>query len=293
MTSTKYINISQSFPFVLHVELARGPVNAFTTEFWTEYGAVFDRVSAGDYGDIRVVVLSSALPKAFSAGIDFQGLSFDTAFDSADPARTAHALRTHLLAFQDAISAPERCPVPVIAAVHGVAYGLAIDIIAACDVRYAAGDATFSIKEVDVGLAADIGTLARLPKITGNQSLARELAYTARTFSSTEAEKLGLVSRVVVTEGLPGNEREAVVGAAFDLAREIASKSPVAVRGTKRLLLHSRDHGVPENLDYTATWNSAMIQTSDLPEAVRAAKSKSREPPTFSPVLPVLSKSKL
>ncbi|KAF8841431.1 ClpP/crotonase [Paxillus ammoniavirescens] len=289
----KYIKVSQPFPFVLHVELARGPVNAFTTEFWTEYGAVFDRVSEGEYGDVRAVVLSSVLEKIFSAGIDFQGLSFDSQ-SSADPARTANVLRKRLLAFQHAISAPERCPVPVIAAVHGVAYGLAIDIIAACDVRYAAVGATFSVKEVDVGLAADIGTLARLPKITGNQSLARELAYTARTFSSAEAEKLGLVSRVIgAAEGRPGSERETVVDAALNLAKEIASKSPVAVRGTKHLLLHSRDHGVPENLEYTATWNSAMLQTSDMSQAVRAAKSKSREAPTFSAVLPASTKSKL
>jgi delta(3,5)-delta(2,4)-dienoyl-CoA isomerase len=87
-----------------------------------------------------------------------------------------------------------------------------------------------------VGLAADAGTLAYLQKITGNQSLARELAYTARAFSSDEAEKLGLVSRVV--EG----GRDAVVAAALQLAKDIASKSPVAVTGTKRLLLHARDH---------------------------------------------------
>jgi enoyl-CoA hydratase/carnithine racemase len=104
-------------------------------------------------------------------------------------------------------------------------------------------------QEVDVGLAADIGTLARLPKITGNQSLARELAYTARTFSSAEAEKLGLVSRVIgAIEGRPGSERETVVDAALNLAKEITSKSPVAVRGTKHLMLHSRDHGCVPSL---------------------------------------------
>lgn len=87
-----------------------------------------------------------------------------------------------------------------------------------------------------MGLAADVGTLAYLPKITGNQSLARELAYTARMFSSGEAERLGLVSRVV------GGGRDAVVAAALQLANDIASKSPVAVSGTKCLLLHARDH---------------------------------------------------
>jgi delta(3,5)-delta(2,4)-dienoyl-CoA isomerase len=124
-----------------------------------------------------------------------------------------------------------------------------------------------------MGLAADVGTLAYLPKITGNQSLARELAYTARTFSSEEAERLGLVSKVVQ------GGRDAVVGAALELAKDIASKSPVAVTATKRLLLHARDHryelsisrfwigsliwgSVAENLQYTAVWNSAALQAT-------------------------------
>jgi len=137
---------------------------------------------------------------------------------------------------------------------------------------------------VDVGLAADIGTLAHLPKITANQSLARELAYTARPFSSTEAEKLGLVSKVI------DGGREAVVREALALAKVIASKSPVAVTGTKHLLLHARDHSVTENLEYTAIWNGAMVQSQDLKEAVKAGISKTKTPPVFPPLRSVPSK---
>lgn len=104
-------------------------------------------------------------------------------------------------------------------------------------------------------MAADIGTLAHLPKITSNNSLARELAYTGRSFSALEAEKLGLLSKVV------NGGREEVVQAALDLAKFIATKSPVAVSGTKQLLIHSRDHSVTENLEYTSVWNGAMIHT--------------------------------
>lgn len=92
------------------------------------------------------------------------------------------------------------------------------------------------IQEVDIGLAADIGTLARLPKVTGNQSLVQELAYTSRNFSAAEAKEIGLVSRIV--EG----GREEVIKAALETAKVIAAKSPIAVVGTKRVLLHSRDH---------------------------------------------------
>jgi len=187
-----------------------------------------------------------------------------------DPARAAFHLGHHIKEFQHAIAAPERCPFPVIVATHGLALGLAIDIISACDVRYAASNTSFSIKEADVGLAADIGTLARLPKLTGNQSLVHELAYSTLPFSAGEAKELGLVSKVV--EG----GRQEVLNAALALAKTIAEKSPVAVMGTKRLLLHARDNTVADNLDYTAAWNAGMLQTRDIPEAVASVTKKRR-----------------
>ncbi|KAL0959102.1 hypothetical protein HGRIS_014400 [Hohenbuehelia grisea] len=173
---------------------------------------------------------------------------------AADPARRAWELRRHIVEFQQAVGAPERCPIPVIVAVHGLVLGLGIDIMGYCDVRYTASNASFSIKEVDIGLAADIGTLATLPKATGNQSLLNELAFSTKQFSAAEAEKLGFVSKVV-----PGG-RDEVVAEALTLAQTIASKSPYAVASTKHLLLHSRDHTVTENLSYTATWNGAGLQ---------------------------------
>ncbi|KAI0653813.1 ClpP/crotonase [Cubamyces menziesii] len=269
--SGAYVKVSTPAPYVALVELARNPVNAFHEPFWIELGQVFDKISQEP--TVRAVVLASALPKLFSAGIDFTAL---TVHQGSDPARTAFLMRKHILGFQDCISAIERCPYPVIAATHGVAYGLSIDIISACDVRYAASNVVFAIKEVDVGLAADIGTLARLPKIAGNHSLVHELAYTGRNFSAAEAEKMGLVSRVV--EG----SRDEVVAAALEVAKLIAAKSPVAVAGTKHLLLHARDHSVRENLEYTATWNSAMLQTQDLMDAVKAAQKKQQ--PKFRPL---------
>ncbi|KAG2052241.1 ClpP/crotonase [Suillus hirtellus] len=280
MTS-KYIKISNPTPHVLLLELNRQPVNAFNTEFWKEYGRTFDALSTHP-DDIRVVVLSSAFPKVFSAGIDFQELINLGSNNTTDPARRALLVRNDILDIQHAVSAPERCPIPVIAAAHGLVIGLGIDIISACDVRYTASDAKFSIKEVDMGLAADAGTLGYLQNITGNKSLVHELAYTARMFSSDEAEKLGLVSRVVQ------GGRDAVVAAALQLAIDIASKSPVAVSGTKRLLLHARDHSVADNLEYTATWNSAALQAMDLQQSVKAGMAKSKESPKFLPLRPKL-----
>jgi len=156
-----------------------------------------------------------------------------------DTARRALQTRTHLRAFQHAIGAPARVPQPVIAAVHGLAYGLAIDALCAVDVRWAASDVQFSIKEVDVGLAPDVGTLARAPaRAAGaNASLLFELALSGRVFGAEEAcGALGLVSRVV-----PGSRAE-VVSAALGFAGEVAGKSPVAVAGIKRFVAHALDH---------------------------------------------------
>ncbi|KAL1940534.1 hypothetical protein VTO73DRAFT_7969 [Trametes versicolor] len=270
--SATFVKVSTPAQYVAYVELSRNPVNAFHEPFWTELGQVFDKISQEP--TVRAVVLGSALPKFFSAGIDFSALSLPN--NGSDPARSAFQLQKHILGFQDCISAIERCPYPVVVAAHGYALGLSVDIISACDVRYAAANTIFAIKEVDVGLAADIGSLARVPKVAGNHSLVHELAYTGRNFSAAEAEKMGFVSRVV--EG----GRDEVTAAALEVAKLIAEKSPVAVAGTKHLLLHSRDHTVRENLEYTAVWNSAMLQTQDLMDAVKAAQKKQK--PKFGPL---------
>jgi Delta3,5-Delta2,4-dienoyl-CoA isomerase len=156
-----------------------------------------------------------------------------------DTARRALQTRAYLRTFQNAIGAPARIPQPVIAAVHGLAYGLALDALCAVDVRWAASDARFSIKEVDVGLAADVGTLARAPGRAGaaKTSLLFELALSGREFGAEEArDGLGFVSRVV------DGSRAEVVRAAIEFAVQVAGKSPVAVTGIKRFVAHALDH---------------------------------------------------
>ncbi|PAV17738.1 enoyl- hydratase isomerase family [Pyrrhoderma noxium] len=260
-------NFSVSSPsdHVLLVELNRKPVNAFNTAFWTELGQLFDSINTN--GEIRVVVLASAMPKLFTAGLDLNDTSALTNKES-DPAHKALVIQHGLGKFQNAISSIERCRQPVILAAHGVVLGLGVDIATACDVRYAAADVNFSIKEVDIGLAADIGTLARLGKVTGNESFARELAFTGRYFSATEALSLGLVSRVV-----PGSRNE-VIQAALETAKLIAKKSPIPVIGIKKVMIHAKDHSVQENLEYVSMWNSAALQASDLETAVKSALTK-------------------
>ena len=127
----------------------------------------------------------------------------------------------------------------VICVLHGASVGIAIDISSACDIRLAAQDAKFSIKEVDIGLAADLGTLQRFPRIVGNDSWTRELAFTGRFFSADEALEKGFVSYVV-------ESKESGVSKALDIAKLIASKSPIAVQGTKNQLDFARDHTIRE-----------------------------------------------
>lgn len=163
----------------------------------------------------------------------------------------------------------------MVAAVHGACVGGGVDLISGADIRYCTDDAWFQIKEVDVGLAADVGTLQRLPKVVGGQSLARELVFTARKMFSAEALQCGFVSRTF-------ENKESLVAGAVEVAATIASKSPVAVQTSKIALVYSRDHTVEEGLDYMAKMNSLMLQSEDLRIAAMALMSKGETKPLFS-----------
>jgi delta(3,5)-delta(2,4)-dienoyl-CoA isomerase len=140
------------------------------------------------------------------------------------------------------------------------------------DIRIASADARMSIKEVDIGLAADIGTLTRMPKIVGSFSWVKDVALSARIFGAEEALRVGFVSQVKETKAK-------ALEAAMEVAALLATKSPVAVQSTKELLNHARDNTVASSLRYTGVWNSAAIQTSDVEKAMLSGLKKTR--PTF------------
>ncbi|XP_066288317.1 delta(3,5)-Delta(2,4)-dienoyl-CoA isomerase, mitochondrial-like [Branchiostoma lanceolatum] len=167
--------------------------------------------------------------------------------DGADTAMKALKKTTNIRQFQETFSVIEKCPKPVIAAVHSACVGGGVDLITACDIRLCTQDAWFQIKQVDIGLPADVGTLQRLPKVIGNDSLARELAFTGRRLKAEEAKQMGLVSGIYP-------DREAVLEAALDLATTIASKSPIAVQVTKISMVYSRDHSVKEGLGHVVSY---------------------------------------
>jgi len=258
------------------VDINNGKLNLMSKQFWVDLKECFLRLAEDK--SIRVILLTSANPKFFTAGLDLvdTDLSSLSSTDEQDVARTAMRTRSMILSMQDSITAVESCPQPVVAAIRGACIGGGIDLISACDIRFCSPDAWFSIKEVDVGLAADLGTLQRLPKICGNHSLMKELCYTARRFDSGEAQLLGLVSNIV-----PSKEKDSdVLSHALRICISLASKSPVALVGTKVALDYAREHTIRDSLQQIATWNAACLQTKDIVAA--ASSFASKQPALFS-----------
>ncbi|XP_051934022.1 delta(3,5)-Delta(2,4)-dienoyl-CoA isomerase, mitochondrial isoform X2 [Hippocampus zosterae] len=258
--------ISHPAQTITHVELHRpSKRNAMNKAFWSEMVDCFNEIS-GD-PDCRVVVVFAA-GKVFTAGIDLMDMAGDLLQPNGDDtARISWNFRKNITKYQDTFSVIERCPKPVVVAIHGACVGGGVDLITACDIRLCTQDAWFQVKEVDIGLAADVGTLQRLPKVIGSRSLVNDLALTARKMYADEALNSGLVSRVFA-------DKEAMMASALDMAGEMAARSPVAVQGTKVNLIYSRDHSVAEGLDYMATWNMSMLQTADVMKSAQASMEK-------------------
>jgi enoyl-CoA hydratase len=251
---------------IAHVQINRPEkLNSMNAAFWSEIIEIFQWIDDSD--EVRVVVLSGA-GKHFSSGIDLMMLANVAKELGKDVGRNARVLRRTIVTLQASFNAVDHCRKPVLVAIQGYCLGGAIDLIAACDMRYAAEDAQFSIKEVDLGMAADVGTLQRLPRIIGDGML-RELAYTGRSFGADEARSIGLVNRVY-------GDAASLLDGVMAIAHEIAGKSPIAVTGTKAMISYMRDHRIDDGLDYVATWNAAMLQSTDMHVAMAAHMSKQK-----------------
>lgn len=274
MPQYETLAVSVHAPFVYHVELNRPDrLNAMNGTMWREIGEAFQALA--DNKDCRVVVLSGA-GRAFTAGLDLSDPSvlMPSGEDDDDIARRCQAMYRHVKKYQNSMTSLEKCLKPVICAMNGPCVGAGVDMASSADIRLCTSETWFQIKEVAIGLAADVGTLQRLPKAIGSRSLVNELAFTARKFPSAEAKECGFVSSVF-------SDRDSLMKAAFEMAKSIAAMSPVAVQMTKRSLVYSRDHTVDESLEHIASWNQALLQSEDLMKAAMAAATKS-PPPTFS-----------
>lgn len=256
---------------IAYIELNRpDKANALNGTLWREIGEAcrwIDETPAA-----RVAILSGA-GQHFCAGIDFElmGTILDEV-QQLSPGRREERLRHIIHDLQAGFTALETCRKPVLAAIQGWCIGGGLDLIAACDVRYASADAAFSLKEADLAIVADVGSLQRLPRLIG-EGRVRELAFTARQFDAAEAQAMGLVSRVYADAAQLRDGVQAI-------AASIAAKSPLTVRGIKQVLNYGRDHRVADGLEYVATWNAAMLLSDDTREAVAAAMQK--RPPRFA-----------
>ncbi|MGB0864164.1 MAG: crotonase/enoyl-CoA hydratase family protein [Saprospiraceae bacterium] len=237
--------------------------NSLHAEAWVEMKRIFEEMD--DNPEVRVVILAGE-GKHFCAGIDLSMLMGVMQFDTDCEGRKREAIKRFIIKLQDSITAIEKCRKPVLAAIHKACIGGGVDIVTACDMRYCTDDAYFSIKEVDLGLVADIGTLQRLPTII-NPAIVRELAYTGRNVAGKEAEKIGLANQSFDTQ-------EAMMAYVKEIAASIASKSPLVIRGTKEVLLYKRDHTVADSLNQVATWNAATLISNDIQEAFAAFMQK-------------------
>ena len=256
---------------VAHVRLSRpDELNTMVPEFWSELPEVVGGLS--DAGAVRCIVLSST-GRHFSAGMDL-GV-FAAARDApAEPGRANARTRLVALALQESFTALERARVPVLVAVQGGCVGGAVDLVCAADVRYASADAFFVVQEINIGMTADVGTLQRMPRLAPD-GLVRELAYTGRRMDAAEAERVGFVTRVF-------DDARALVAGVLDVAGEIAGKSPLALWGTKEAFRYTRDHSVPDALEWIATWQAGMFQPADMTEAFTARAE--RRAPSYPPL---------
>jgi enoyl-CoA hydratase/carnithine racemase len=271
MASSEPLIVTRPSPHVVEVSLNRpSKLNAYSPGLCD---ALVDTFASLARDTEAYVVVLRGEGKHFCAGLDFGEATGAITPTGEDAARISLKMRAAIDIFQKPCDLLAKLPQVTIACVHGACVGAGVDLAAACDIRYCSEDAKFSIKEVDVGLAADLGSLHRVPMISGNMSWVRELAFTGRTFGAGEAVRFGFASHVA-------GDEPSLRAAAGELARTIAAKSPVALRATKEMCCYAEAHTPDECLHYVKVLNSAMLQTRDLPASVKAFMTK--QPPKYS-----------
>ncbi len=254
---------------IAHVILNRPEKrNSMNPAFWEELPEIIKDI---DYeSKARVIVLSSTGPH-FTSGLDVSsfGAVSNPAVDGDKETRKLQAgtaFYDNVLHMQESFSCIEKCRVPVLAAIQGGCTGGGVDLVTACDIRYATEDAFLTIFETNIGMTADVGTFPRLIKLIP-EGYVREMAYTGRRVSAGEAKSMGLINQVFA-------DQETMIQAVMAIARDIASKAPLAVYGCKRMINYARDHSTADGLDYIAIWNATHLQIEEIQEAMTANAEK-------------------
>lgn len=253
-----------------HIKMNRPEkANSMIAEFWNELPEIVDEMSAS--GAVRAVVLSGE-GRHFCSGMDLSVFSASgsdvgpTASDAKHTSRRSERFRSTAMKLQDSFTALERARMPILCAIQGACVGGGIDMVSAADLRYASASAYFCIAEINIGMTADVGTLQRMPRLVP-EGIVRELAYTGRKWSAAEALAAGFVNKVYADD-------EQLISGVHEIAAEIASKSPMAVWGTKKSMQYSQEHSIADGLEHIATWNASMFDTDDMAEAFAAQTEK-------------------
>lgn len=255
-------------PHVAQVTLiGPGRNNAMGPDFWAEMPLVMAELDADP--DVRAAVIA-AEGRNFTYGLDLmammpQFMEFLPQDKAPDASRNERILDS-VENMRRAVDAVASAKTPTVAAVQGRCIGGGIDLISACDVRHGSADSTYSVREVKVGIVADMGSLARLPYIIGS-GLTRELALTGRDIDAETALRYGLVTHVA-------DDAAGVLDSAHATAAEIADNPPLVVRGTREVLNRAIEGPIYESNRYVATWNAGFLASADMMEAISATLEK-------------------
>ena len=263
---------------VAHLQLNRPErMNTMAPAFFPALRDAVRKLS--DEGATRALVISST-GKHFSAGMSLEVFAGDGLALATSTARERLCFQESLRKLMDCFTAIDEARFPVVCAIQGGCIGGALDLATACDIRLCSADAFFTVQEISIGMAADLGVLQRLPKIVP-QGVAREMAYTGERLGAERALAVGLVNAVLA-------DPAALVERALALARTIASKSPLAIAGSKLALNHARDHSTASALQQMTLLQSAIFDTGEMTMAIAAWKSKrSAEFDALAPVAKV------
>lgn len=269
-----FFRLSTGDDGIAELQLARPDrMNTLGPAFFT---ALRDAVVGLDEaGRTRVLVISST-GRHFSAGMALEVFASELALLDTSSARRRLAFQDGLRKLMRCLDMLEEASFPVICAVQGGCIGGALDLAAACDIRVASADAFFTLQEIHIGMAADLGVLQRLPRLVP-PGVARQMAYTGERVDAARALAIGLVNAV-----LP--DADALHAHALELARQIAAKSPLAIAGSKRALNYARDHGVAESLQQMTLLQSAIFDIDEMRRAIEGWKTK--VDPGFEPLAP-------
>ena len=251
---------------IAHITLNRPEKrNSMIPEFWDELPEIICDID--NNAKARIIVISSTGPH-FSSGMDVTTFSQSSKREASEDTHTrrvkGETFYRNVARLQNTFNCLENCRLPVLAAIQGGCIGGAVDMTTACDMRYATEDAFFSIFEINIGMTADVGTFPRLVKLIP-EGIVRELAYTGRRFTASEAKQAGLVNAIFP-------DQQTMLENVMAVAAEISRKAPLAVYGSKRMINYSRDHTTADGLDYIRTWNASMLQRDEIAEAMAASK---------------------